>query len=192
VTGLAAPPGIIERMLAPGADAALRDLLHAWLETGPRARTVLDVGAGVRSRVAATRPRVVALDVSPTLVARGARTGVPGVAASATALPFADASFDATASLGLLHHLSDADARATVSEMVRVTRPRGPIALFDSVLPEPAWRRPLAWAIRRADRGRFVRGADAVRALLPDPSRWQTTRITYAHTGLEGLWCTRA
>ncbi len=66
------------------------------------------------------------------------------------------------------------------------------IALFDSVPPEPAWRWPLAWAIRRADRGRFVRRADTVRALLPDPACWRTTRVTYAHTGLEGPWCTRA
>ena len=33
--------------------------------------------------------------------------------------------------------------------------------------------------------------ATALRALLPDAHRWYVTRLTYARTGLEGLWCTR-
>lgn len=105
-----------------------------------------------------------------------------GVAGSAVALPVTDAAFDAVMSAGLFHHLADEEARATRAEMIGVTRPEGRIALVDSVLPEPAWRRPLAWAIRRAA---------ALRGLRPDTVRWQTTRVTYARTGREGL-CTRA
>lgn len=187
-----APPCLVERVLAPGADAALLAMLRDWLTRAPRPGRVLDVGAGACSRLAATGLRVAAVDLSRRAVAAGATAGVPGIAATAIALPFADGAFDAVASIGLLHHLADSEARASLNEMVRVTRSGGRVAVFDAVLPEPAWRRPLAWAIRRADRGRFVRRAAALRALLPDPPRWRTTRVTYARTGLEGLWCTRA
>lgn len=180
-------PSIVERVLAPGADVVLLAMLRDWLAGVPRHGRVLDVGAGARSRVAAAGHRVVAVDTD----LRSAAANAAGVAATAAALPFADGTFDAVASLGVLHHVSDADARATVREMLRVTRTGGRIALFDSVLPEPPWRHPLAWAIRRADRGRFVRRATALRALLPDAHRWYVTRLTYARTGLEGLWCTR-
>lgn len=196
MTGLAhsttpGAPSLVERVLAPGADAALLALLRDWLVDVPRDGRVLDVGAGARSRVAAADHCAIAVDRHVPSVATGLAHGVPGVAATATDLPFADHTFDAVASLGLLHHLSDTHARATVREMLRVTHTDGRIALFDAVLPEPPWRRPLAWAIRRADRGRFVRRAAALRALLPEPRRWCVTRLTYARTGLEGVWCTR-
>jgi SAM-dependent methyltransferase len=190
--GHVARPPLVERLLAPGADDVLLATLRGWIARGPRPRSLLDVGVGSRSllRVAGFEP--IGVDLSPRRARAYHRDGGRGIVGTAVMLPFANATFDLVVSCGLLHHLSDNDAHATLAEMPRVTRPGGRIAVFDSVLPEPAWRRPLAWAVRRADRGRFVRRGDDLQALLPEPTRWQCTRLTYTATGLEGLWCTRS
>lgn len=188
----ATKPPLVERLLAPGADAILLDLLRSFIAAAPRPQSPLDVGVGGRSLLQAAGCAPVGIDLSPSHTRAFQRGGGPGVVGTAAALPFVSASFDLIASCGLLHHLADDEARAALTEMVRVTRPGGRLAVFDSVLPEPAWRRPVAWVVRRADRGRFVRDAAALLALLPERSRWQYTRLTYARTGLEGLWCTRA
>lgn len=185
------PPRLVERVLAPGADAAMTAMLRSWIAERAWPRRLLDVGVGTQSLLAAIGTAPVGVDHAAGRVRIFAARGGHGVVGTAIALPFSGGAFDAVLCAGLLHHLTDADARATLAEMLRVAGSRGRVAVFDSVLPEPAWRRPLAWTIRRADRGRHVRRAVAVQALLPEPTRWQTTRMTYAHTGLEGLWCTR-
>lgn len=185
-----APPPLAARVLAPGADAALLAALGAWLARFHPER-VLDVGVGTRSLLHALGCRAIGLDLAPRALQAFRSGGGTAVAGNAVALPFPDGAFDAVASIGLLHHLPDDAARAALTELVRVAGAHGRVALFDAVLPEPAWRRPFAWAIRRADRGRYVRRAAGLRALLPEPARWRTRRFTYARTGLEGLWCTR-
>ncbi len=185
------PPRLLERVLSPGADAALLATLREWVG-GRDIGRALDVGVGERSLLAAAGAPTIGLDLAPARArAFAAHGGAVSVAGNALTLPFRDAAFDAVVSIGLLHHLPDADARAVLREVVRVTRPSGSILIFDSVLPEPAWCRPLAWAIRRADRGRFVRREKDLGALLPDRASWRTRRCTYSRTGLEGLWCTR-
>ncbi len=184
---------LVERLLAPGADAALTEMMRAFLagRPHPQGRAMLDVGVGTRSLVRAAGFAVVGLDQAPARVHAFRRSGGCGLVATATALPFVTGSFDVVVSVWLLHHLSDADARTALAEMLRVARPDGSVAVFDGVHPEPAWRRPFAWAVRRADRGRFMRRADALQALLPEPAAWRHRRLRYAWTGLEGLWCIR-
>jgi ubiquinone/menaquinone biosynthesis C-methylase UbiE len=109
------------------------------------------------------------------------------VVASATALPFRDGSFGATVGIGLLHHLSDDEAGRAVSEMTRVTAPGGHTVVLDAVVPEPAWRRPVAAVIRHLDRGRWMRRQAGVESLLDVPDAWTRERFTYARTGLEAL-----
>ena len=46
--------------------------------------------------------------------------------------------------------------RQALDEMRRVCRGNGHVIVVDAVLPVRAWQRPLAYAIRRADRGRWV------------------------------------
>lgn len=113
------------------------------------------------------------------------RQRVRACVGDATQLPYPGACFGAVWSIGLLHHLSDAAVRAALDEMVRVTAPGGRIHILDAVLPDPAWRRPLALAIRRLDRGRFMRRQPDWEALLPATVRWRTGRETYTATGLE-------
>ncbi len=179
---------VFERLLAPGALEALGRRLAHWLERPPRG-AVLDVGAGDRSLLHALGLRPIGVDLARRRVAAFHRRDRLGIVADAASLPFGDATFDAVWSCGLLHHLPDAVVPAAVTEMMRVARPGGRVAILDAVLPEPAWRRPIAWTVRRMDRGRFVRRERVLAALLPPAETWHCTRITYARNGLEGLWC---
>lgn len=181
---------LAEQCLAPGAEAALAARLIGWLGAVGGGGWILDVGCGPSSRVAtAGCPRVIATDLSLPRAAAVQRNAAAAIVATAAKLPFADAQFDAVWCGGVLHHLADPMARAVVHEIMRVTRPSGHCVIFDSVLPEPAWRRPLAWAVRRLDRGRFVRTQAAFETLLSERYAWRCERFTYARNGLEGVWC---
>jgi SAM-dependent methyltransferase len=93
---------------------------------------VLDVGCGngyVLSRYAAAGARTVGLDLTPAALAmsrarfRLARLAGRFVNGSAEELPFADATFDAVCSMGVLHHTPDTPR--AVSEIRRVLKPGG-------------------------------------------------------------------
>jgi SAM-dependent methyltransferase len=102
---------------------------------------VLDVcgGAGHLSRRLADRARrFVVLDLTPAMLEtgrRGAReegaTNVEFVEGDASAMPFADGSFDVAFSRFAFHHLPDPEAVAR--EMARVVRPGGHMALIDMI-----------------------------------------------------------
>jgi SAM-dependent methyltransferase len=176
-------------ILAPGAEAAIVGRLAALVAQLPPAARLLDVGCGPQSWLSRLALHPLGADVSLSYLREYVAAGDAAVAASADALPLASESFDGVWSIGLLHHLPDRVAAAAVGEMVRACKPSGYVAVFDAVLPSSAWRRPLASAIRRFDRGRFMRGEKALRALLPSYLDWQGERFTYAGTGLEGVMC---
>jgi SAM-dependent methyltransferase len=176
-------------IFAPGAEAAIVRRIAALLAQLPPAGRLLDVGCGPHSWLSRVGLHPVGADVSLSYLRRYTAGGEAAVAASADALPVAAHSFDGVWSIGLLHHLPDPAAAATLTEMVRACRPGGYVAVFDAVLPRAAWRRPVASAIRRCDRGRFMRGESALRALLPSGFDWHCDRFTYAATGLEAVLC---
>lgn len=89
-------------------------------------REVLEVGCGTGLVLRALAPlasRAVGVDLSPGMLARARERGLEVVEGSATALPFADATFDVAVSFKTLPHVPDL-ARA-LSEMARVVRPGG-------------------------------------------------------------------
>lgn len=105
--------------------------LEAHLNEGDR---LLDVGCGgghISRLIADWRPdlEVVGLDLSPQQIARAQKAGdgygqrLSYVVGSATALPFADGSFDALISVGSIKHWPD--RLLGLSECVRVLRPGG-------------------------------------------------------------------
>ena len=106
--------------------------------------SVLDVATGtglVAERLLAQGHRVTGLDQSPAMLAVArSRFGdrVELVEASATELPFADASFDHLTFTYLLRYVDD--PAATLAELARVVRPGGTIANLEFCVPRGIWR----------------------------------------------------
>jgi hypothetical protein len=75
--------------------------------------------------------------------------------------------------------------------MIRVTKPGGQTVMFDAVLPDAAWRRPLAWLVRRLDLGARMRPQAGLEALLGVAETWRCRRVSYARSGLEALVAVR-
>ncbi len=91
-------------------------------------RRVLDVGTGtglVAASLAESGAIVTGIDLSEPMLRRARRKRVPRttfIRADARRLPFPDASFDASVISMVLHEMSPADRRTSLSEMIRVTR----------------------------------------------------------------------
>ncbi len=111
--------------------------------------TVLDVATGtglVAEQLLARGHRVTGLDQSPEMLAVARqRFGdrVELVQASATRIPFPNASFDHLTFTYLLRYVDDPGA--TLAELARVVRPGGTIASLEFGIPRGIWR-PL-WEI---------------------------------------------
>ena len=117
----------------------------------------LDVGAGTGALAFALAPlvaEVVALDPVPELLAAGreragADSNVTFVEGDATALPFADGSFDLAGMLMVLHHLGRPEV--AMAELARVTRLGGTVLVVDQVAPaDPV----AAYELNRFERAR--------------------------------------
>jgi demethylmenaquinone methyltransferase/2-methoxy-6-polyprenyl-1,4-benzoquinol methylase len=106
--------------------------------------SVLDVatGTGLVAALLLSRGHVVTgLDQSPEMLASARRRfegRVPLVEASATAIPFPDASFDHLTVTYLLRYVDDPGA--TLAELARVVRPGGTVASLEFGVPRGAWR----------------------------------------------------
>ena len=140
------------RLLSFGQDPRWRSFLVDRIQASPAA-TVLDVACGTAavSMELARRYgcRVVGIDQSAEMLAAGrSRVDAAGfrehielVEGRAENLPYDDASFDALTFTYLLRYVDD--PRATMSELARVVRPGGRIAMLDFFVPSraarPAW-----------------------------------------------------
>jgi SAM-dependent methyltransferase len=116
-----------------GEDPRLRARIHAALGD---ARTVLNVGAGTGSYEPRDR-EVVAVEPSAVMRAQRPPGAAPAVAASAEALPFADASFDATMAVLTDHHWPE--RAAGLRELGRVARRRAVLFTFDPSFIDAFW-----------------------------------------------------
>jgi demethylmenaquinone methyltransferase/2-methoxy-6-polyprenyl-1,4-benzoquinol methylase len=105
---------------------------------------VLDVATGtglVAEQLLAHGHRVTGLDQSPDMLAIARRRfgdRVELVQASATSLPFPDASFGHLTFTYLLRYVDDPGA--TLAELARVVRPGGTVANLEFCVPEGIWR----------------------------------------------------
>lgn len=130
-------------VLSLGQDRRWRRLVVQAVDPAP-GQVVLDVAAGTGTSslpLRARGARVVAADFSLGMLREGRRRSpvLPFVAADATALPFADGSFDAvTISFGLRNVV---DPAAALREFHRVTRPGGRLVVCEFSTPtNPAFR----------------------------------------------------
>jgi ArsR family transcriptional regulator len=114
-----------------------------------KTQTVLDVGTGTGFIAAGLAPRagrVLAIDNSPAMlnVARDnlAALGIDNVElveSELSHLPFGDTAFDAAVANMVLHHAED--PAAMISEMARVVRPGGWVAITDEIEHPYEWMR---------------------------------------------------
>ena len=151
--------------------AFTRRVVLPWaLQRIPLTGEVLEIGAGsgaMAEEVLATSPAVTlcVTDFDEAMVAtaadRLARFGprVTARQADATALPFADASFDAVLSWIMLHHTIDWET--ALSEAVRVLRPDGLLLGYDLV-----GAGPMRWIHPPSDADHRPVGIDELRAEL--------------------------
>ena len=96
-----------------------------WLAAQPGER-ILDLGCGdgqLTQRIVAGGASVTGVDSSAEMVAAACSRGVDAQQASAEALPYADASFDAVFSNAALHWVRDQDAM--MAEVRRILKPAG-------------------------------------------------------------------
>ena len=177
----------VQLLAAPGAQRALQSIVRDSMQGVASDAAVLDVGCGPQSWLESMFGNITGIDVETRYLEQVRSRGNANVAAaSATSLPFAENAFDVSFSFGVFHHLSDREVRAAFEEMRRVTSPAGKIVIVDAVTPAHKWK-ILAYLIRRADRGDFVRSQSDHLTLLGPPANTVTKRYRYSVTGLEAL-----
>jgi ubiquinone/menaquinone biosynthesis C-methylase UbiE len=115
----------------PGGYHDLIDELElGFLRPRAQGREVLEVGCGtglLLERIDSFAGRAVGVDLSPGMLERARARGLEVEEASATSLPFEDASFDVVCSFKVLAHVREIEH--AVREMVRVARPGGTLVL---------------------------------------------------------------
>jgi ubiquinone/menaquinone biosynthesis C-methylase UbiE len=147
---------------------------------------VLDVAAGTGHLSRAIAPnvkRVVALDLTPEMLAEGRReaeqqglTNLVFEQGEAEHLPYPNDAFDLVVTRFSLHHF--ADPRGPVQELVRVCRPGGRVAVIDLVSPDDP---TVAATYNHLER---LRDPSHLRALTADelPRLMREGGLTIVHT----------
>jgi len=180
---------LVQNLLAYGANDLVLHYIQTLRAKLPKTGPILDIGCGPKSWLWRAGAHPVGLDLTYSYCKAFHEKKEPAVMASAGVLPFQSESFEEVWSIGMFHHLPNPLAGKALDEMLRVCRSNGYVLILDAVLPVRAWQRPLAYALRRADRGRFVRSQAAFEKLLPQRSHWSVERVAYSHTGMEIVIC---
>ncbi len=111
----------------PGGYHELLDELESeFVERFGRGKDVLEVGCGtglVLERIRRFAKSAQGLDLSPGMLEKARARGLDVILGSATALPFADQSFDVVCSFKVLAHISEIEL--ALRELTRVVRPGG-------------------------------------------------------------------
>lgn len=101
---------------------------------------------------------------------------------SSTNLPFENNFFLEIRANGFLHHMCDGEVSLSAKEMYRCLSPGGQLVILEDVWPRSKFRRPLAWLIRRLDRGDFMRTEEKLISLFRDAIGSPTISKRYTYT----------
>ena len=129
-------------VLSLGQDPRWREEMVGRLVLSDQAR-VLDVAAGtglITRRVKSRGREVISVDQSLGMLQLAKVRGATVVLATAEALPFPDASFDALTFSYLLRYLDDIESG--MRELVRVLRPGGTMGMVEFGRPRGVWGPP--------------------------------------------------
>jgi len=121
------------------------DIIEAALgPQRPEERLGLDLGCGLGQQcraLAARGHRLVGVDAALGLLRQARAHEVSVAAADALRLPFRDGTFDFVYTIGVLHHLRDADAQsAAAREVARVLKPGGKFIVHETNPHNPLFR----------------------------------------------------
>jgi ubiquinone/menaquinone biosynthesis C-methylase UbiE len=176
--------GWYERERGHGYHRMLDDLEVDLVARYGKGARVLEVGCGtglILGRVAQFAAGAAGIDLSGGMLAGARARGLDVVQASATALPWADESFDVVYSFKVLAHV--ADIRTAMAEMARVCRPGGHVlAEFYNARSlrrlVKALKPASAVSAQTDDEAVFTRydSADDIRGYLPAELEWETSR----------------
>lgn len=131
----------------------------------------LDVGCGtgaLAQRLAESGYRMSGVDPSQGMldVLAERAPDVSAVRGSGTDLPFENDSFELVLSVATMHHIADPEAiRATLAEMVRVTRPGGQVLVWDHNPRNPYWKRLMAKVPQDDGSERLVPEEEVIRGI---------------------------
>lgn len=160
-----APVRLLGRALLEDDFQAVRALARRHMALGTSARTLeLGCGPGLFADMFA-QGDYVGVDADPLAIERARRTrpGIFVVGDARRGLELPDGRFDQVLVHGLIHRLSDAEARTVLGEAIRVLAPKGMALVIEPVL---ASRRGWAgWLIARLAGGTGRRAPDAYRRL---------------------------
>jgi SAM-dependent methyltransferase len=176
-------------ILAPKGPMDLQAKMRKLVKQLPKGENFLAVGCGPSSWLWHQDQHPIGLDLNFSYVKAFKAERGESVTGSAETLPFLSSTFDGVWSFGLLHHLPSSIAEKAIKEIYRVTCPGGYCVVFDAVLPEAIWRRPVPWLIRKIDRGRFMRTQEELESLLSQDLDWKCERFIYSLYKLEAIFC---
>jgi cyclopropane fatty-acyl-phospholipid synthase-like methyltransferase len=155
------------RQLVSGRDTAGR-LAREFLRIAPGER-VLDIGCGPGD-ILATLPEGIdyfGFDNNPAYIeAARARFGNRGTFEVRSVSPEAMdeiAAFDVVIAIGVVHHLTDQEARTLFAGAAKALKPDGRLVTFDGAFVKG--QNPIARLLLKLDRGRHVRSPEAYVAL---------------------------
>ena len=176
---------LAQLVLGAGAQKNVPRKIRTLLATLPNGKRLLDVGCGPESWLWKVGLDPVGLDIQKTYVESYRARGGEAHLSSADALPFKDESFSGVWCIGVFHHLPDSVVRSAIDEAIRVCSKGGYVVVMDAVMPKSMLTRPIAYLLRRMDRGEFMRTEDQLLAMFPSDQKWADERFSYAYTGLE-------
>ncbi len=181
---------LIQQILAPGMFRNIWKRLNAALEAEiGRTIRVLELGCGT-GYFSLDRPAVeyIGTDINGDYFPNPASSRMSYRVMDATRIDFPDASFDLVYSIGLYHHLTDEQTRASLWESLRVLKNGGRIIFIDGIYPTCRLN-VLPWLIRRMDRGRHMRTLEQTTEIMRTENLNVTSADTFyfAVTGLQAV-----